>query len=63
MKTKNLPQDPTLADVAYAIARLGGHLKRNGPPGWLTLQRGFEHLLILEEGAIWAMSINTCDQS
>ena len=62
-KHKGLPPNPTLSDVAYAIARIGGHLKRNGPPGWLTLQRGFEELLVLEEGAMWAMSTDTCDQS
>ena len=38
-------QGPLTASVAlYAIARLGGHLKRNGPPGWLTLARGFRVL-------------------
>jgi hypothetical protein len=31
-------------DVLFAVARLGGHLKSNGPPGWLTLSRGFEVL-------------------
>lgn len=56
-----LPDQPTLRDVAYAVAGMGGHLKRNGPPGWLTLRRGFERLLTLEEG--WIMSRETCDQS
>lgn len=49
-----LPGQPTLKDVAYAIAGMGGHLKHNGPPGWLTLRRGFERLLTLEEG--WLMA-------
>mgnify|MGYP002624168841 CR=1 FL=1 len=56
-----LPDNPTLRDVAYAIAGLGGHLKRNGPPGWQTLRRGFEQLLAFEEG--WLASTNTYDQS
>jgi len=56
-----LPTEPTLKDVAYAIAGMGGHLKQNGPPGWQTLMRGFERLLTLEEG--WLMSRKTCDQS
>ena len=56
-----LPTHPTLRDVSYAIAGLGGHLKRNGPPGWMTLRRGFERLLVLEEA--WQMSRITCDQS
>lgn len=53
-----LPDNPTLKDVAYAIAGMGGHLKRNGPPGWMTLQRGYEKLLNFEEG--WRMSRETC---
>jgi hypothetical protein len=56
-----LPQAPSLRDVAYAIAGLAGHLKRNGPPGWQTLRRGYEKLLILEEA--WLVSTATCDQS
>jgi len=48
-----LPRIPATAqEAAYAVARLGGHLKRNGDPGWLTLGRGFERLLFLEAG--WA---------
>ena len=67
-----LPENPTLCDVAHAIAGMGGWLKRNGPPGWLTLMRGFERLLTLEEGWITArahlglaadMSSKRCDQS
>jgi hypothetical protein len=45
---------------------LAGHLKRNGDPGWVTLGRGYERLLILEEG--WTLarprdSGQRCDQS
>jgi hypothetical protein len=58
-----LPEQPTLRDVAYAIAGLGGHLKRNGPPGWQTLSRGYEKMLILEEGWMLSTSSETCDQS
>jgi hypothetical protein len=57
-----LPPDPTLTDVAYAIAGLGGHLKRNGPPGWQTLHRGYEKLLNMEQGWI-IMSRERKDQS
>jgi len=60
-KRYKLPEQPTLRDVAYAIAGMGGHLKRNGPPGWLTLGRGFERLLTLEEG--WLVSMKTFNQS
>ncbi len=47
-KRYKLPDNPTVSDVAYAIAGMGGHLKRNGPPGWLTLRRGLETLLTYE---------------
>lgn len=45
-----LSDDPTVQDVFLAIAALGGHLKNNGPPGWLILGRGYEQLLTLEMG-------------
>jgi IS4 transposase len=46
-----LPKLPaTAGEALYAVARLGGHLKRNGDPGWLSLGRGFEKLLFLQAG-------------
>jgi IS4 transposase len=45
-----LPAAPTAAQVLLAIAGLGGHLKRNGQPGWITLGRGFDTLLAYEVG-------------
>ena len=42
-----LGTDPTANEALRAIAGLGGHLKRNGPPGWLTLGRGMDRLLTL----------------
>jgi hypothetical protein len=46
-----LPKPPSTArDAFFAVARLGGHLKRNGDPGWQTLGRGFEKLVLLEAG-------------
>lgn len=46
-----LPKPPSTAQEAlFAVARLGGHLKRNGDPGWQTLGRGFEKLVLLEAG-------------
>ena len=47
-----LPRTPTLPDVLLAIARLGGHLRQNGDPGWLVLGRGLQKLLWMEAG--WA---------
>lgn len=40
-----LPEKPTIQDALSAIARLGGHLRRNGPPGWQVLGRGYTELL------------------
>ncbi len=45
-----LPLVPTVREAMLAIAGLGGHLKRNGEPGWLTLARGFRELLVMEAG-------------
>jgi hypothetical protein len=45
-----LPAEPTADQVLRAIAGLGGHLKRNGRPGWITLGRGFDTLLAYEVG-------------
>ncbi|MCU0673165.1 MAG: IS4 family transposase [Myxococcota bacterium] len=39
-----LDADPDATAVLYAVARMGGHLKNNGPPGWMTLSRGFQEL-------------------
>jgi hypothetical protein len=47
---KNLPRTPTLQQALGALARRGGHLKRNGSPGWQTLWRGFRELQLVEIG-------------
>lgn len=47
---KKLPEKPTVEQALYCVAALGGHLKRNGPPGWQTLGCGLERLLAYEEG-------------
>ncbi len=42
---------PTTAREAWlAIAALGGHIKNNGDPGWQVIGRGYEKLLVLEQG-------------
>jgi hypothetical protein len=61
-----LPQNPTLGEAILAIAALGGHLKRNGEPGWITLWRGYEKLLAFTAGwnlARQAEPPRTYDQS
>ena len=55
------PQHATVADAHFAIARLGGFLKHNKRPGWQVLARGFEDLLIMEQGASAVIEI-ACDQ-
>jgi hypothetical protein len=45
-----LPPVPTVAEALLVVARLGGHLRQNGPPGWLVIARGHQKLLIMEMG-------------
>ncbi len=40
-----LPENPTAEQALLSIASLGGHIKRNGPPGWIVLGRGFHDLV------------------
>lgn len=49
-KKRTAPEVITAEYVLYEIAELGGHIKNNGPPGWLVLRRGFEKLFALEQG-------------
>lgn len=58
-----LGRSPTVADGLLAIARLGGHLRQNGAPGWLVLGRGLQQLLIMEAGWAAAERAGKCDQS
>ena len=37
-------------DVVDELARLGVHIKNNGPPGWIVLKRGMEKLNLLAQG-------------
>jgi len=48
--SRPLPPKPTARDALWAVAGLGGHLKRNGEPGWLVLHRGMRTLLTYEAG-------------
>ena len=45
------PAKPTVRDVHWAVALLGGHRTNNGPPGWLTLGRGLDELNSAVSGA------------
>jgi Transposase DNA-binding/Transposase DDE domain len=48
--SKKLPNAPSVHDAMIAIAKLGGHKKSNGPPGWQVLGRGYQSLLMAELG-------------
>jgi hypothetical protein len=58
---KPLPGNPTIADVFHGIARLGGHITSNGPPGWQVLWRGYHDLLTWGGGYIHGKSIGYSD--
>lgn len=51
---RKLGPAPTLHDALWAVAGLGGHLARNGEPGWLVLHRGMLKLCAYEEAWIAA---------
>lgn len=51
----------TNKEILYQLAKLGGHLKTNGPPGWITLFRGYQELLAMEQGWL-LMEVNKCDK-
>lgn len=58
-----LSSTPTVTEALLAVARLGGHLRQNGPPGWLVLTRGMQTLLAMEAGWAAAQYAARCDQS
>lgn len=47
-----VPPRATAADLLSAVAKLGGHIKNNGDPGWQVIGRGYDSLLLLELGWI-----------
>jgi hypothetical protein len=60
--TRNQPlpkQPPCIGDVVTWVAKLGGYLARksDGPPGTLTLWRGWKRLADLTEG--WNMAVQS----
>jgi len=46
----SLRTNSSAAEAYTAIARLGGHIKNNGAPGWQVIGRGYTELLTLEVG-------------
>jgi hypothetical protein len=53
---------PSVRDVYLAIAALGGHLKRNGDPGYHTLSHGLQKLELMTEGWVAAKLQQRRDQ-
>jgi hypothetical protein len=51
-----LAAKPTTKDAVYALARLGGHFKQNGDPGWQTIGAGLQRILQAEEDALALMN-------
>lgn len=58
-----LSTSPTAKEALLAVAALGGHIKYNGDPGWLTLGRGYAELSLLTQGWLAAKFQLACDQS
>jgi hypothetical protein len=53
IRRKSFPQGMTIRQFLRELAGLGGHLgrKHDGEPGWITLWRGVEKLLLILRGA------------
>ncbi|MCC6904063.1 MAG: hypothetical protein IT377_34165 [Polyangiaceae bacterium] len=51
------PEPRTVTDALAHLARLGGHIRNNGRPGWQTLAWGYEKLLTLRLGWELAMAV------
>lgn len=50
LEETRLAKNATGTDIMLAVAKLGGHIKNNGDPGWQVLWRGYEELLKYEIG-------------
>ena len=55
-----LPEHPPIRDVMLGVARLGGHIRNNGEPGWIVLGRGY--VRFAEAEIVWRLA-RRCDQS
>jgi hypothetical protein len=58
----SVPEQPTVREALLAIAALGGHLRHNGPPGWLVLHRGYQTLVTMYQGFRLASPEDRYDQ-
>ena len=48
--SRHMSYPPTNHEATLALAEFGGHLRSNGPPGWMVLGRALERLLLIETG-------------
>ena len=48
--SRKLSAAPTMRELVWAIAAIGGHIKNNGDPGWQVLGRAWQQILQLEHG-------------
>ena len=51
----NLGANPSPQEILAALAKQGGHIKRNGEPGWQVLGRGLQKILEAELGYLAAL--------
>lgn len=51
------PAPKTVTDALAHLARLGGHIRNNGRPGWQTLAWGYEKLLTMRLG--WELAMGS----
>jgi hypothetical protein len=47
---KPVASPKSLGDALALLAKMGGHITNNGPPGWITLGAGYEKLLHIKLG-------------
>jgi hypothetical protein len=60
---RRMPENPTLSDALRALAIVGGHVQPKREPGWEILCRGWEQLILMEEGWRLAFDALTCGES
>lgn len=52
-----IPKAPTIHQALLVLARIGGHIKANGPPGWQVLYRGYIEFIHAKKGFLAAFKL------
>lgn len=52
-----IPSTSTVYDALIVLARIGGHIKNNGPPGWQVLYRGYIDFIHAKKGFLAAFKL------